>query len=97
MPAAAVTAVRSVAPPAGDEGSRLPTCTVTFVASGFTSTDDFLDEIQEVSVDRVADEVVRCEQPQEGSVLDGVEGAYPCVELLRRQIDFQMIETAFPG
>ena len=64
---------------------------------GFESTDDLPDQIEVVLDDPIPDEVVRCEQPQDRPFLDGVEGADPRVELLRRQIDFKMIETTFPS
>ena len=81
----------------GDGDSRLPTCTVTFVSADSNRRMTFLNQIEEVIDDLISDEVVRCEQPQDRPFLDGVEGADPRVELLRRQIDFKMIETTFPS
>ena len=87
--------VRSVA--GGERGFATPDVHGDVRHRGFASGDDAPDPIEELRGDRIADEVVRCEQPEARSFLDRVERTDPRVELLRRQIDFKAIETALPG
>ena len=81
----------------GGWGSAAPDMHGDVRLRGFASTDDLPDPIEVVLADPIADEVVRCEQPQARPILDGVEGADPRVELFRRQIDLKTIETMVPG